>query len=150
MFPMPAKPANQAAPKAPARRGRPAAAVYAPEDVAQLMGVPVAWVLRALDQAAPVFFPGAFRDGSQWQVPERVLRGLLGPGLPQLFTVADFAALIGFSVPWVYELIDIGVIECRTVFGHKRVPSTAYWSLPAARPAGVGVRPHFFSEDKTA
>jgi len=145
-----ALPSIPLAPKAPAKRGRPAAVVYGPEEVADLLGVPVAWVLRALNQAGSVFFPGAFRDGSDWRVPERVVRGLLGPGLPQLYSVAEFAALIGFSVPWVYELIELGVIECRTVLGHKRVPSTAYWSLPAARPAGVGARPHFFSEDKPA
>ncbi len=132
-------------------RGRPAAPVWSVAEVADLLSVPEAWVQRALEKAPAVFLPGAFQDKEGlWLVPERAVKGLLGPGLPRLFSVADFAALVGFSVPWIYEMIATGAVECRTVLGHKRIPETAYWQLPAHRPEGVAARPLIFSEGKTA
>jgi hypothetical protein len=132
-------------------RGRPAAPVWSVAEVADVLRVPDGWVERALERAPDVFLPGSFRDAEgRWLVPERSVRGLLGPGLPRLFSVADFAALVGFSVPWIYEMIQAGAIECRTVLGHKRIPETAYWALPAHRPEGVAARPLIFSEGKTA
>lgn len=131
------------------RRGRAPAKVYDVEEVADLLGVTQGWVERALAKDVEGFLPGAFRerDGS-WRVPARALRHVLGEGMPRLLPVAEFAALVGLSVPWIYELMDLGIVASRRVLGQRRIPATAYWELPEHRPASLPARPLFFGSEK--
>lgn len=120
-------------------RGRPVAAVYGPEEVADLLNVEVTGVLRALanGKLRGDMFPGAFEKDGEWRVPSRDMVKLMGPGLPRLFWVREFAELVGLSVPYLNELINLGVVQHRMVLGRKRVPATEYWNLPKHRPACV-------------
>lgn len=129
-------------------RGRPSGAVLAWDvaRVADLLGVPEARVQRACALSAPTFFPGAFQRDGEWKIPERDVRMLVGPDLPRLLKVAEFADLIGLSAQWIYELIALGTIPHRRVLGHVRIPATAYWELPEGRPPEMPARPHSFSE----
>lgn len=126
------------------KRGRPTAAVFSPEDAAQLLAVSPAMVRRALALGASSFFPGAKEQDGDWTIPERDLRALLGPGLPPLLTVKAFAQLISKSADWVYDLVQRGVIRKREICGSIRIPSDEYWRLPAQMPAAIPARPFSF------
>ncbi len=130
-----------------AKRGRPRAAIFSADDVAELLGCPVARVLAALESPGlrAAAFPSAFFLRGSWGIPEREVVKLLGPGVPQLFSVADFARLIGFSESHVYAMISDGVIEARKLLGLTRISADQYWSIPAERPACTAPRPTFFS-----
>lgn len=126
------------APKSGApQRGRPRAAVYSPEEVAEFLGVEVTRVLRALEsrKLREDTFPHATQKDGAWIIPNRDMLKLLGPGMPRLLPVAEFAELIGFSVPYVNELIGKGVIKHRMALGNKRIPASEYWDLPPHRPS---------------
>lgn len=130
-----------------ATRGRPRAQPWDAQRVADLLGVPVARVRRACASAPRLFFPGAFEQAGEWLIPERDVRALVGPGLPQLLRIREFADLVGLSVPWVYELVHLGVVAHRRVLGQIRIPATAYWELPEGRPANLPARPSSFSQE---
>ena len=129
-------------------RGRPSGAVLAwdVQRVADLLGIPEARVERACALSPRLFFPGAFQQGEEWRIPERDVRALVGPDLPRLLKVAEFADLIGLSAQWIYELVALGTIPHRRVLGHVRIPATAYWELPEGRPPEVPARPLSFSK----
>jgi hypothetical protein len=114
--------------------------------VADLIGVPEARVQRACALSPRLFFPGAFQRDGEWMIPERDVKALVGPDLPRLLKVSEFADLIGLSVPWVYQLIGLAIIPHRRVLGKVRVPATAYWTLPEGRPPEMPARPSSFSE----
>lgn len=141
-------PAQQPADTAKKGRGRRSGAVLAwgVQRVADLLGVPESRVQRACALSPRLFFPGAFQRDGEWQIPERDVRALVGPDLPRLLKVAEFAGLIGLSVPWIYELIALDVIPHRRVLGHVRIPATAYWTLPEGRPPELPARPLSFSK----
>lgn len=126
-------------------RGRPAARLFSLEEAADLLGIDAPWLLRALATAARSFFSGAFQRDGQWWIPERDMKALLGPGLPRLFSVNDFAQLIGEKPDTVRSWIDAGVITPRRVMGRIKIPETVYYTLPAARPAALPPRPVFFA-----
>ena len=133
-------------------RGRPAARWWSVDEVAELLDVPRARVLRALAPAwRASFFPGA-RSGADdaWEIPDRDVRALVGVRSgepPVLLSVERFAELIGFSRPWIYQLIRAGVVKPRRVLGFMRVPASEYWALPEERPACVAARPLFFGAE---
>lgn len=145
-------------------RGRPRVLPYSVDEVAELLCVEPEMVVRALgSRFRGDFFPHAFEKDGAWWIPPRDLRALLGPGLPRPFWVSEFAELIGFSVPYVNELIRKGVIKTRMILGSTRVPATQFWELPEHRPAGLRKRPKssakgaaapaalsFFSEEDAA
>ncbi len=152
-------PASTEAPTPKRGRGRPPASIYSPTDVADLLCVDVTRVLRALESAklrADVF-PHAFQKGNEWNIPARDMVKLMGPGLPRLYWVSEFAELVGLSVSYLNELISLGVVKHRMILGTKRVPETEYWNLPAYRPSclrkrpsmadGDAAPPSFFSEE---
>lgn len=118
-------------------RGRPPAANYSPADVADLLNVDVTRVLRALanQKLRLEMFPHAFEKGGEWNIPSRDMVKLMGPGLPRLYWVSEFSELVGLSVPYLNELINLGVVKHRMVLGRKRVPATEYWNLPKHRPS---------------
>jgi hypothetical protein len=129
------------------RRGRPAARVFSPAEAAELLNAPESRVLASLEIAAPSFFPNARRKGDSWEIPERDLRALVGPELPQLLTVEEFATLTRLSLRQVYRLIQCGVVKHRRLLGYYRIPEAAYWELPAEMPADVPARPQDFHKD---
>lgn len=135
-----------------AKRGRPAAAVYSAVEVAELLDVEPGVVMRALSN--PAFrketFPNATETNEGWKIPARDVRALMGPDLPRLYWVSEFAQLIGYSVPYLNELLDKGVIGSRMVLGSRRVPATEYWKLPQHRPSAVRKRPTSKREGKAA
>jgi hypothetical protein len=143
-------PAQQPADTAKKGPGRPSGAVLAwnVQRVADLLGVPESRVERACALSPRLFFPGAFQRDGAWLIPERDVRALVGPELPRLLKVSEFADLIGLSVPWIYELIALDVIPHRRVLGHVRIPATAYWELPEGRPPEMPARPLSFSGTK--
>jgi hypothetical protein len=128
------------------RCGRPSGAVLAwtVQQVADLLGVPEARVQRACALSPRTFFAGAFQRDGEWRIPERDVRALVGPDLPRLLKVAEFADLIGLSAQWIYELVALGTIPHRRVLGHVRIPATAYWELPEGRPPEMPARPLSF------
>lgn len=145
-------------------RGRPRVLPYSVAEVAELLCVEPSQVERALlPRFRGDFFPHAFERDGVWCIPPRDLRALLGPGLPRLYWVSEFAALIGFSVPYTNELIRRGIIKTRMILGSTRVSATEFWDLPAHRPEGLRKRPKssakgaaapaalsFFSEEEDA
>jgi len=136
------------------RRGRPRALSFSPEEIADRLSMPAAAVVRVLERGPSPFFPGARKVDGAWRVPECDVRRLFGEE-PRLYSVADFAELVGLSVPWVYQLMQTPrdddpsrmVIPHRRVLGQKRIPATAYWELPADRPASLAPRPSSFSRN---
>lgn len=138
-------------PKPAARRGRPVAPVYSVAEVALITASSEAKVTAALDldKSRLSFFPGAWRENDAWRIPERDVRKLVGPGLPRLLSVAEFAALTPWRVQWIYTLIKKGVLASRDVLGQVCIPETAYWALPAERPACLPARPLSFSDSPT-
>jgi hypothetical protein len=131
-----------------ATRGRPRSMPWDAQRVADLLGVPAARVKRACAATPRIFFPGAFEEKGEWMIPERDVRALVGPGLPQLLRIREFADLVGLSVPWVYELVHLGIIAHRRVLGQIRIPATAYWDIPEARPGNLPARPSSFSQEQ--
>lgn len=130
--------------------GRPVGRVFLAEEVAGLLSHSAERVVRALELAAGSFFPHAWKDKEDgvWRIPEGDVRRLLGPGLPRLFPVPEFAELIGYSADYVYELVELGVVPHRKVLGHIRISADTYFGLPAERPAAVRARPSFFARNK--
>lgn len=68
----------------------------------------------------------------------------------RLYSVADFAQLVGFSRGHIYALIQRGLIKTRLVFGQTRVPASQYYDLPAHKPAADPCKPppSFFSREE--
>ncbi len=117
-------------------RGRPRSRTFSRDEAAQLLGVSVARLEKGI--AAGLIKA----DGDR--IHERALRRALDledlP--PRLLSVADFAELIGFSRPWIYDLIAAGQIDgARKVLGQWRIPISLYWDLPEQLPAGAPARP---------
>lgn len=123
------------------RPGRPPGVPYfTAEELAELLDVPVARMQRALEcpKLRAVTFPMARKgETGSWRIPVREARGLVGGELQRLYSLADFAELVGFSVPYIYELASVGVIKVRKVLGLKRVAADQYWQLPKERPQGM-------------
>lgn len=135
----------------PQPRGRPRVEPYSAEEVAELLAVEPDLVRRALSgRFRKDFFPHAVERAGQWCIPPRDLRALLGPGLPRPFWVSEFAELIGFSVPYVNELIRAGIIRSTMILGSRRVLATEYWSLPKHRPTTLKKRPRAAGADAAA
>jgi hypothetical protein len=129
----------------PVRRGRPAARLFFVEEAADVLGFAVPWLNRLLEKSAASFFPHASKnDEGLWQIPERDMRGYLGPGLPKLHSVKEFAWVIGFPADTVYTWVQCGAIKHTKVFGYIRISSREYHNLPREMPACVPARPASF------
>ena len=97
---------------------------------------------RLLDRA-PGCIPGAVREASGWQVPERGLRVLLaapcGP-LPQMVTVAEVAASLRISDKSVYRWLKVTLpdglplLPSRRVLGSVLIDARDVLNLPARMP----------------
>jgi hypothetical protein len=100
------------------------------------------FVERLLDRA-PGCIPGAVRESTGWQVPERGLRVLLaapcGP-LPQMVTVGDVAASLRLSVKTVYAWLKMSrpdglpLLPSRRVLGSVLIEAKDVLNLPARMP----------------
>lgn len=113
----------------PARRpGRPAARMLSPAELAAVLDVPEARIARA---CAAGLIPHAKQNTSGWQIPEAAAARLIGGPAQRLYSRKDFAALIGFSYAYVWELCKAGIIETRRVLGEIRIAEDQYWQLPA-------------------
>ena len=106
---------------------------------------------RLLDRA-PGCIPGAVRESSGWQVPERGLRVLLGAAcgpLPQMCTVGDVAASLRLSVKTVYAWLKLTrpdglpLLPSRRVLGSVLIDARDVLALPARMP---GPPSSFFSQ----
>lgn len=135
----------------PKPRGRPRVEPYSAAEVAELLAVEPELVERALGgRFRKDFFPHAFERAGQWRIPPRDVRALLGPGLPRPLWVSEFAELIGFSVPYVNELIRAGIIRSTMILGSRRVLATEFWNLPKHRPTRLKKHPRIIAGDGAA
>jgi hypothetical protein len=126
------------------RRGRPcrAAAWLDAVQLGELLRCEADFVERLLDRA-PGCIPGAVRESTGWQVPERGLRVLLaapcGP-LPQMVTVGDVAASLRLSVKTVYAWLKMSrpdglpLLPSRRVLGSVLIEAKDVLNLPARMP----------------
>lgn len=119
------------------KRGRPRAAWFTAAEVAAWLDVDEAIVARSLSgkKFRKALWPHAEEREGVWVIPERDLARILGPGIPRPLWVADFAELIGYSVPQVNFWISAGVIPFVMIFGKRRVLETVVWQLPKYQPA---------------
>ena len=126
------------------RRGRPcrAAAWLDADQLGEVLRCEPDLIERLLDRA-PGCIPGAVREASGWQVPERGLRVLLaapcGP-LPQMVTVGDVAASLRLSVKTVYAWLKLTrpdglpLLPSRRVLGAVLIDARDVMALPARMP----------------
>jgi hypothetical protein len=135
------------------RRGRPVARRFSPEEVAELCAVPLERIQTALAKDPALFFPGARLCEGAWWIPEADVRRLVGGSVtdpPVLFSVKEFARLMGKSVPTIYEWIGLGAIQKRVVMDVICIPASEYWNVPEHRPASADPRPSFFAQKRAS
>lgn len=148
---MPRTPSSLDASTSALKRGRPRVEPYTVDEVAELLAVEPEQIQRALlPKFRKDFFPHAFESAEGWRIPPRDVRNLLGPSLPKPFWVSEFAELIGFSVPYVGELIRAGIIKATMILGSQRILETEFWNLPKHRPSGLKKRPRADTKRKAA
>lgn len=103
-----------------------------------MLGVDVAKVLRLLKvpKSRALFFPGAFEQAGKWLVPARdVKRFRPGMKVERLYSIAEFAELIGFSYHHIFKQVSAGAISHELVLGEKRIAESEYWRIRRARVA---------------
>lgn len=126
---------------APSHRGRSVGAWYKPEELAELLDVPVAVVLRALrhERARLSFFPGAIQMGANadnWHVPEKDLKRTLfgGARVEHLMSVATFAGVIDRTPNTVRDWLQTGRLRSYDIMGQHGIPESEYWRLRGEAP----------------
>lgn len=107
---------------------------FSVEQLAALVDMPP----ERIEQAAAA---GLFRHARQidgaWRIPPADVRAILFPGsVPeQLYTLADFAALLGLSYSCIHKATKRAVDPLRTVtvFSEVRIPASEFWRVVRPR-----------------
>lgn len=102
------------------------------DEVADLLAVPVERVLGCLEveKCRLLFFPGARLVAGKWVIPAGDVRGLRpGKRVERLYSIREFAELIGFSYHHVFKMVTAGRICGELVLGEKRIAEGEYWRL---------------------
>jgi hypothetical protein len=125
------------------RRVRPAAGprLFSPAEVAELVDVDEARILRALAGAREELFPHALKDQRGWTIPAVDVRALVGGSLEPLLSLRRFADLTGLSYDAVWRATRRGPEgqppRLRTVgpawLGTRRIPAGEYWRFRGDR-----------------
>lgn len=99
------------------------------EEAAVLLRVEPARIERALELAPSVFFPRSRLVRDVWYITQADLAEMMGGKVEQLYTVREFADLIGFGYFTISRRVCRGVIRHVRVMNKKRVPASEYWRL---------------------
>ena len=111
---------------------RPAQRVYSLEELADLLALPAALVLRHLRAPGASFFPGAWLEGEEWRIPEAAARAFMGRKVERLYSLVSVAEIFELSYDHVWRTLRG---QCVEVAGAKRVPESVVAGMVERRRA---------------